>query len=308
MKYVISTRGLGNYPELEIKKENYDQLKMARLCLSAAMALEEKYELLISNYIDLEKECLNVSTEYMVRRSSGYTDFFDIRLLFNKRIVNLLTSTRLYIDQIQQHVKTCLPNDPGIEIAVKSLLSAEYDQSFEYRFMEAIRNYVQHRGLAVHSTSRHQGWDSHEENAELEYKTRLFTDKSEVESDKAFKKQVSNEMPEQVDLIYASRVYIESISKVHCKIRDLISNVTEESRNQIDKFRNKYADISEGKQVGIYAICYISKDKNAGIVEKYPLILEWDNIRLELIRKNTNLINLRKRHVSSSIKYKNNKK
>lgn len=114
------------------------------------MAIEENYELLLSNYLDLEKECLNVAVDYMVRTSTDYTDLFNIRLAFNRRIVNLLTSTRLYKDQIQKYIGACTPNDKNILKRVKKLFSDEED-CFEYRFMEALRNHVQHSGLAVRS-------------------------------------------------------------------------------------------------------------------------------------------------------------
>lgn len=111
------------------------------------MAIEEKYELIISNYLELEKDSLSISSSNMLRRSYNYSDFFDVRSTFNRRIVNLLTSTKLYLDQIYQHVKVC-----NLDLAniIKQKTNKEYDSVFEYRFMEALRNHVQHHGLAVH--------------------------------------------------------------------------------------------------------------------------------------------------------------
>ncbi|MDH5572132.1 MAG: hypothetical protein OEY89_10225 [Gammaproteobacteria bacterium] len=133
MKYVVRVWAMGSYPEIDIDKEKFDELKSARSCMSGALAIEEKYELLLSNYIDLEKECLAASTDYMVRHTTDYSGFFDIRLAFNRRVVNLLTSTKLYIDQIQQHVRACVCNDTDIDIEkkVKSFFSTEYDGNFE---------------------------------------------------------------------------------------------------------------------------------------------------------------------------------
>lgn len=300
MKYTIHVWTLGSYPEIEITQVKFDEIKHARNCLSGALAIEEKYELLLSNYLDLEKECLNIASDYMVRHIKGYEDFFDIQLLFNRKIVNLLTSTKLYIEQIQQHVKACIPLDAEIGNRVKSLFSAEYDNFFEYRFMETLRNYVQHRGLAVHSTSLGRKKIDHGENWELAYKISIFTHKVEVENDKAFKKQVINEMPEKVELIYASRAYIESISKVHCEIRNIIAENTEESRGIILNVINDYKAINDGKSIGLHVVCSIPKEPIDEIVEKFPLVLDWDDIRLSLVKTNSKLINLRKRYVSSA--------
>ena len=300
MKYTICLSTLGSHPEVEITQAKFDEIKHARNCLSGALAIEEKYELLLSNYIDLEKECLSITSDNMVRQIKGYQDFFDIQLLLNRKIVNLLTSTKLYIDQIQQHVKACIPLDTEIGNKVKSLFSIEYDNFFEYRFMEALRNYVQHRGLAVHSTTLGGKNINHEEDWEQEYKTSIFTHKLEVESDKAFKKQVTNEMPDKVELVYASRAYIESISKVHCEIRNIIAKSVAESRDIILNVITDYKTINEGKSIGLNVLCSIPTDPIDEIVEKFPIVLDWDDIRLNLVKINSKLINLRKRYVSSS--------
>jgi len=300
MKYTVRVWAMGPYPEVDIDKEKFDELKKARNCLSGALAIEEKYELLLSNYVDLEKECLDASTDYMVRNTAGYGGFFDIRLAFNRRIVNLLTSTKLYIDQIQQHVKACVCNENDIENKIKSFFSTEYDNNFEYRFMEALRNYVQHRGLAVHSTTTGGKLMSHEEREGIEFKTSLFTHKSEVEGDKAFKKQVSNEMPEKVNLIYAARVYVGSISKAHCEIRGLLKSESEKSRNIILNTIKGYEKINNGKSIGLSAICSIPKEPIDETVERIPLLLDWDDIRINLIKKNTKMDNLGKRYVSGA--------
>ncbi|VAX36632.1 hypothetical protein MNBD_UNCLBAC01-15, partial [hydrothermal vent metagenome] len=174
----------------------------------------------------------------------------------------------------------------------------EYDNNFEYRFMEALRNYVQHRGLAVHSTSMGGKLMPHKERDGLEFTTSLFSHKSEVESDKAFKKQISNEMPDKVNLMYAARVYVGSINKVHCDIRSLLTNESENSRILILNTIKQYEEINKGKPIGLYAICSIPKELVDETIEKFPLLLDWDDIRLNLIKKNPKIDNLGRRYVS----------
>jgi len=166
--------------------------------------------------------------------------------------------------------------------------------------MEALRNYVQHRGLAVHSTSMGGKLIPYEERDGIEFITSLYTHKSEVESDKAFKKKVSQEMPEKVNLMYAARVYVGSISKAHSDIRKLLKKESEKSRNLILNTIDGYEKINNGKAVGLYAICSIPKEPVDETIEKCPLLLDWDDIRLNLINKNPKMVNLGKRFVSSS--------
>lgn len=297
MKYLVTILTTGNNPELVINESKFEQLKKAKECLSEILSFEEKYELLLSNYMELEKECLLISAQNMVYEDNEYMNFFDIKLLFNQRIVNLLTTSRLYIDQLSQHIKAC-----NLNIDIKSFFSYEYDNNFEYRFMEALRNYVQHRGLAVHFTSIGSNWTSLDDDGEIQFKTRVYTKKDEVEKDSAFKKSVAKEMPDKVDIIYASRSYIESISKVHCNIRKILSDVAISSRQIVEEIIHEYEKTSNGKSIGLGIVCLENNGKYDEILDKFYITLEWDNIRIKLERKNQSLVNLRKRFVSSSIK------
>ncbi len=297
MKYLVTILTTGNNPELVINESKFEQLKQAKECLSEILSFEEKYELLLSNYMELEKECLLISAQKMVYEDNEYMNFFDIKLLFNQRIVNLLTTSRLYIDQLSQHIKAC-----NLDIDIKSFFSYEYDNNFEYRFMEALRNYVQHRGLAVHFTSIGSNWTSLDDDGEIQFKTRVYTKKDEVEKDSAFKKSVAKEMPDKVDIIYASRSYIESISKVHCNIRKILSDVAISSRQIVEEIIHEYEKTSNGKSIGLGIVCLENNGKYDEILDKFYITLEWDNIRIKLEKKNQSLVNLRKRFVSSSIK------
>lgn len=147
MKYLLRKSVLGVVPEIEIAEKQYAEYEQARNILSNAFAIEEKYEILISNYLDFEKEILNKSAQHMVREHLEYDEFFEVRLGLNIHLVNVLTAARMYVDQMGRHVRECLPGGPDTTQAVKDLFSKEYDEKKEYRFMEALRNYVQHRGI-----------------------------------------------------------------------------------------------------------------------------------------------------------------
>ena len=61
---------------------------------------EEKYEVILGNFEDLEKEIVNKSVELMLYRPREYADFRYYKATLNKRLINLLTAARLYIDHI----------------------------------------------------------------------------------------------------------------------------------------------------------------------------------------------------------------
>jgi hypothetical protein len=109
MKYLLRLRTLGQHPEIEIDQDRFFCLKRSKVVLDEALAFEEKYEMVIYNYLDLEKEVADVSLSSMVRSIHGYAGFFDARLSLNVRLVNLLTWVRVYTDQLAGHLSACLP-------------------------------------------------------------------------------------------------------------------------------------------------------------------------------------------------------
>lgn len=87
MKYLLRKVVLDKVPEIEITAEEYAEFDKARNILSNAFAIEEKYEIVIANYLDFEKQILNTTTGYMVREHLDYSDFFEVRLGLNIRLV-----------------------------------------------------------------------------------------------------------------------------------------------------------------------------------------------------------------------------
>jgi hypothetical protein len=301
MRYLLRKAVLGNVPEIEITAEEYSEYENARKILLNALAIEEKYEIVVTNYLDFEKQILDTTTSYMVREHLDYSDFFEVRLGLNIRLVNLLTAARLYVDQLNQNVRNCVLGISGAKDAVKKLFSKECDENKEFRFMEALRNYVQHRGLPVHWTQQGGRWTSLENDGFLEYSMELCAQRSYLEEDREFNKKVLAELDEKIDLKAATRCYVESISNVHESARSLISESVTSARELIEKAHRRYVSIYNESLVGLSA-CACSDE---GMVSSIPLLLDWDDVRVKLQKRNRKLTNLRKRYVTGSIKTHN---
>jgi hypothetical protein len=152
--YYLQPAVLAPPPSLRITKKEFEELVDARKKLVAGFPIEENFDLLIGNYLELEQTSLFLAASDMVRHRASYQEFFEVRAELNRRAINLLTTARLYVDQIQQRVVDC-----GHEKSpIKAALSERYDANFEYRFMEALRNHVQHNGSAVHSLALGGKW------------------------------------------------------------------------------------------------------------------------------------------------------
>jgi hypothetical protein len=298
MKYSLTKRVIGYLSEIHISEAEFRSLKNAKKSLLSGLAIEEKYEVLLSNYEDYELEILKQAAQLMLRYDRDYDTLFNTSLALNKRIINLLTACRLYVDQISHNIKDIIKEDIGIEDKVKQLFIVEYESHFEYRFMEALRNYVQHRGFPIQITqfiafSRGTG-----QNRKLIFTMNMASEKRFLQEDVKFKKEVLNETPEEVDLKAVTRTYIECLSKIHVSIRNIISDNVNNDRGKIESAITRFQKEIDKKAVGLAAVC---KDWEGKIVDEIPLLLDWDDIRKKLIERNRSLTNLVNRYVSGEI-------
>lgn len=297
MRYLLRIDALDRFPEIDITEEQYLEYENARKILNNALRIEETYEILLSSFADLEKEMLNATLSHMMSFSPDYDDFFQLQLSLNIRLVNVLTAARLYLDQLPQYICNCLPLDSTVKDSIKKLRSDEYDAWFEYRFMEALRNYVQHKGIPVHWTSLPSKWTSEDENREMEFSVHMGSAQS-VLQDSDFKKSVLAEMPEKVDLKAATRSYIECLSRIHCAARKMIADCSNTARALMEKAHKQYAEVYKEQYVGLSACAWSGEGSCVSQVSSVPLLLNWDDIRLRLIKKNKEMVNLRKRYVT----------
>lgn len=298
MKYILRIDALGKFPEVAIDKKRYDSLCHAKEALLNGLEMEEKYEILVSNYLELEEKIQKHIISAMARRPSSYEDFFEARMEFNIRLVNLLTAGRLYKDQLHRHVRSIVPQIPDIKENINQQFSTQYDENIEYRFIEELRNHVQHKGTPVHWTQYNFYRGEKDQEHLLFYSMELASQKNHLKEDKNFKKRLLEELPDKIDLKMAVRVYVECTSKVHCYARKIVDGTLAQSRllieQAISEYKTEYPDLSAGLKV----MCL----KEGKIVEKKTLLLEWDDIRLKLTQRNAELINLRNRCVISRSK------
>lgn len=296
-RYVIGVRDLDGHPEFEISESDYRDIRQARNVVLAALGVEETYELLVTNFLDFERELLDITVEHSVRSNFLlFDDFFHVRHRASRRIVNLLTSARLFIDQLPQRIGHCCPDvlEPG-KLA-KAMLSAEYDDRFGYRFMEAMRNYVQHTGLPV--GSMRLGGGRNEPEGVLGYTLEVYANK-QLLAGTSFKATVFNEMPDIVDLKRAIRDYMTGISAVHRNMRELMKEGVEEACSRLTRAFDAYLGGSPSK-VGLSAM------KLDGQIEAeyVPIIVEWERTWRSLVTGNQSVVALNKKFVTSELQPK----
>lgn len=89
---------------IEISRGEYDEIVTAQTRLVAMLAVEEKLEYVLANFEDYEGDLLRLALKQSVWPERNYSAFRFAQHLVNRRVVNLLSTTRLYLDQVKHEL------------------------------------------------------------------------------------------------------------------------------------------------------------------------------------------------------------
>jgi hypothetical protein len=308
MRYGISKIVVDFSGFIDIDEVEYKRIKDARVKLFESLFLEEKLDLVTENFYEYETELLLIASHSMIFKDENYFSMSRDRNIVGRRIVNLLSACRMYLDQSVHHIKNmCGENSDGVNLIEKEI-SSQYDQRFGYRVMEALRNYVQHRGFPVHGIRFPGEWLGTKENRRLLHTVVPYISVSQLSDDNKFKQSVLQEMKtiqgeEDLDIRPLIRDYIEGIGKIHEKARDLISlnvkNWEDILDNTINKFQKEF-----GTESTITGLAIIAEKDDGHILERKIIFKEFLERRRALENKNRIFVNLHKRYVSNEIRKK----
>jgi hypothetical protein len=297
--YILTRWTLGKNPRIEIDGARYVALKRAVKVQRAALDVEEKFDLVIANYEEFEREILSLTLGHMVRRTAKWGQMSDARLLLGRRSINLLSTCRLYIDQVKHSAKS--PCFYGCTLdQINTLFSKQYDIKLGYRVMEALRNHVQHRSLPVNKISYPSDIQKAEDNNPLwSYKLSLGLDLDSLQQDPKFKKKILWELrllsEIQNDIIFFVRQYVEGIAEVHSSLRELMTENVEAADVTIDEALSEWA--AEGHKKTALAA---SKLRSNGKSEEHFFITSnLKDKRKELVAGNNSHMNLSRRFVTN---------
>ena len=297
--YVLTGWPPGDQPKIKIDADRYGALKDALAVQHVALELEEKYHLVIENYEEFEREIFALTLAYMVRNNLTWSSMSDARLLLSRRIVNLLATCRLYVDQAKHSVSSSQLGGCTLEQA-EALFSEQYDKIAGYRIMEALRNHIQHRSLAISGIS----YPGHIESGTTDeplwsFRLDLKLDIKVLREDESFKIEILEELeslpPTQNDIILFIRQYVEGLGHAQNQLRKLIEPAVDRADAVIDAALTKAAAAGRST-TGLVA----SNLCDGSTAEEHVVVT--DNLktkRVELVAAHNSFTNLSRRFVSS---------
>lgn len=305
MGYYLWKAVLAPTPRVPITETEYNRLLTCWTSLGQIASIEEEWDSLIQNYIELELELIRSAMNAMVLSHGDYHEANQTRLGFARRLSNLLHSCKSYLDHTPHYLKKL--TTAGLESSFRTATNSAYDASASYRFMEALRNYAQHRGLPLHGATFDAGWtgrfaDGPEDRGLLRHSSYASINLEKIRADGKFKASVLAELtnsPDQLDVSILVREYIEVLAQVHEKVRDSIKSEFDDASASISAAVTQYAEVNAGNVIGL-SVAEFDDTGNAVIVEQS--IFEDLAERIQrLMQRNRNLVNLRLRYVSSEV-------
>lgn len=257
--YKITTYALGEHDYIKITQEQFEEIRNAHKLIAFGQALEEKLDLLAENYADLERELLDMAVQFSIFFGSINELLTDARHRVNRRLINLLTSVRLYHDQVAHALSSLYGKDSEPLKEFRAFSSEEYDSNLSYRVLEALRNHVQHASLPITAISfpmsavtRDSDGTSPGAPTKFSCKVIPYIGIEELEANKDFKKIILDELKtiknekNDIEMVPLVRQYISCIGRIHKKLRELCKADLEAAEKIILNYREKAVKISEG--------------------------------------------------------------
>lgn len=268
-KYIIYSKNLSNGFEEEILKEQFEEFVKSKEVLFEVRQIENIYNILIMNYYEFEKELYEISLKDEIFQSD-YLQFSEYVSKVEQRILNLLSSTTLYFDSFKDDLKDKYIEELKKEYKqISEIIKEKLENEQQIKLMKYLRNQIQHNGLLVTNFSL----DGKNLSDELREETLQFEINKNTIKARGFKIDDFKNFDEKIDLKKSIRVYVDFISEVHKQFRDLTNEKTINARNEFEKY-------SEHK------FLYVAQIVDDKIKLELPILLNWDNIRLEMIKKN----------------------
>ena len=272
-KYIIYSKSLSNGFEEEILKKKYDELNKSKKILSEVFAKEKIYNIILMNYYEFEKELFEINLRDEVFQSD-YADFSEYLSRIEQRILNLLSSVTLYLDSFKDDLKDKYVEELKNEYQqIIQTINETLENEQQIKLMKYLRNQIQHNGLLVTNFS----FDGKNLSDDLREQTLQFEIHKNTIKARGFKIDDFKDFEEKIDLKKTIRVYMDFISEVHKKLRDLTNEKNINARCEFENILNQYSQFNY--------LCIAQKINNE-IKNELQILLYWDNIRVEMIKKN----------------------
>jgi hypothetical protein len=299
MRYGLTQPYLGNHYFLDLSEEEFRSAKKVKSNLLELLGFEEKLAFVLDNFVEYEQELLKLTLASRVYHIPDWSNTMDRRHLINRRIINLFTACRLYLDQTAHFLSTIYGKKSTNLQYYDSIRSEAYESTLGYRVCEALRNYVQHRGMPVYGLKRSESRIEEATRSYVKNTIDPYLDPAKLQEDGGFKVSVLTELlqlGERVPLKPLIRAYISSLASIHNNLRETLNNDVVYWESNLNDFIDRYVSVTDKPSGSVYLV---AQDSAQRFVEKTVLMRDFIERRQALVQKTLFLGNYESMVISS---------
>jgi hypothetical protein len=292
MNYYLGTIALGSDQWFPIDPIHYETIREHKANLIRSLEIEERFDILLGNYREFEEDILKMALRHAVIPTQQANDCHSQRREVNRRIANFLSSARLYLDHLRHDIKSIFGADSTPVKGLKVNISAQFDSSFSYRLMEALRNHVQHRGLAAPSFSVNHQLTELRPGAQVACTVTPQMVKRYLLADSKLTAKIRAEieaLPDSTDLKPHIREYMGCLNRINNQVRALIQAGLPEweatIRKTIDGFKSHFSLSDDASTVAL-AIFQCEEEMPCPILERDDIFMDFIEYRTHLANEN----------------------
>ncbi len=249
MKFRIAEIIIGG-KSLEIDEARFMSVRASIHKLRALFEFEMLFSVIALSFREFEEFLIQTSLDEAIDYQFLERRLGELQSKCNLRLIAFLNSVRAYHDQRPHFVSPDVFSDP-ISRRSEEVFSRLYDAHFEYRLMEGIRNYSQHKRPPIEIITIGKKSEYLQNNYEGQRRLRHTTEallSTEKLSDKhaGIKPKLREELRklsvESLDARFLVRRYMALVFKGHQKIRELTAEDYDSARAVIEGVESDFKD------------------------------------------------------------------
>jgi hypothetical protein len=236
--YVISAQVWGTTPH-PISRAEYESLAHSADDLRAILEMEESYDVLIRNYMSLEKALAVTLVDIMVLRERSRVEFDRRRREADRQLVNLLASGEMYADHLLKMIKRRQraakaggrPFQTSTLGAVQAVAGEQRARFLGVRALKAMRDHVLHLSLPVKGWNQNTVWVPHDGKEVMRFTYSVgmgpaaMTDLANTDPALVAELEARADKKGRVPWLPLVREYVEGASYVHKAARDALASL-----------------------------------------------------------------------------------
>lgn len=304
-KYYLKGVTTTDQVECKISEKDWNRVRNSKKLIDQLSYIEQKYDLVISNYLSFEKELLEHTLNFEIRRGKDHISEMVELSTIVREALNLIISISSFYEQTEKrHLKSLEQLNEKLNSLIERFRDLR-QLHIELQFIINLRNYSAHRDIPIHSvTLGESAWErgNTKEDDRLAHSIVPYISLDRLYKDRKFNKSVlakiSTDNHDNVDIRYPIRKSIGLLSNFIVELREQLWNDVESAKSIfkefIDKFQNTVNSTAD--------FCKVYHEKDGQIIKEY--FLDFDQFKSIEFYSNRNPGQglLEKRYIHNRIK------